>query len=129
MIKNVRKVLNTNPVTGEVSDNLVFTTVLKNINRVNEYQTGSENPKKYFIGTIDVNGKLMSCRIPATVIDTVAVGDEVNVSAVKLEKITAFSVIGNAAIGTTATANVFDELATEVGKVPVVAGEVEKVGG
>lgn len=127
MIKNVKKVKNINPVTAVETENLQFTTVLKNINKTNEYETGGENPKKYFIGTIDVNGKLMSCRIPASVLDTVSVGNEVNVSAVKLEKITAFTVIGNAAIGSSASADVFDEIATEIGKAPVQAGKVENV--
>lgn len=124
MIKNVRLVDNTNPVTGEVTKNKVFTTILKNINKTNEYQTGGENPKMYYIGTIDINGKLFSCRIPATVADTVSVGDEVNVSATQLEKITAFTVIGNAAIGTSATADVFDSIEESV---PVQAGKVENV--
>lgn len=124
-MKNVRSVENTNPVTGEVSINKLFDTTLVSINK--NWTGTTPNGKEYHIGNIKTPQGNMSCRVPLSI--EVSVGDEVTVSATKLDTITALSVIGLATGGTTANANFFDSISEKAPVAPVKtkAAEVEEV--
>ena len=108
-MRNVRVMESTNPKTGEVYIEKRFDAKLVSINRTWIGET--PNGKKFHIGNFESPQGNIGCRIPVDV--DVSRNDEVTIAARKLDSITAFTVIGIATNGQTASADFFDTIGGE----------------
>lgn len=119
-MKNIRVQDQTNPVTGETYQNVLFDTQLLSINR--KWVGETPNGKKFNLCTISTPQGVMTARIPLSV--EAQVNSEVTISATKIDlkaggQATNFQVIG-IPNGTGADASFFDTLLTQAS--PIVAG-------